>query len=82
MPIYEFCCKKCGEEFEELVLKDDTSIVCPHCHSKEVEKLMSVCKFRTGGPIVLGSSSTNSSSKSSSSSCAGCSGGNCSSCGL
>ncbi|SDN64568.1 FmdB family zinc ribbon protein [Desulfonauticus submarinus] len=83
MPIYEFVCQKCGEEFEELVLKEDSEVFCPKCHSKEVNKLMSACRFKTGGPIVLDSSkSAAGTSSGSKSSCAGCSGGNCSTCGL
>lgn len=83
MPIYEFVCEKCKEEFEELVLKDE-EVKCPKCGAKEVSKLMSACRFKTGGPIVLNSSNSSASSRSggfSSSGCAGCSGGNCSSCG-
>ncbi|SKA83259.1 FmdB family zinc ribbon protein [Desulfobaculum bizertense] len=79
MPIHEFRCKKCGEEFEELVIGSSTSVKCPSCGSDKTEQLMSCCRFSTNGsPSPVGSAS---SSSSSSGGCAGCSGGNCSSCG-
>lgn len=80
MPIYEFVCSKCGQEFEELILGSEEKVICPKCGSNQVTKLMSACKFKTGGPIVMGSGTSNSSGGSSSG-CAGCSGGNCSTCG-
>ena len=45
MPIYEYACE-CGHEFEALV-RSDTEPQCPICHSKELEKLLSV--FTTTG---------------------------------
>jgi len=44
MPIYEFRCEDCGEEFEELI-KSKTevdSISCKKCGSPKVKRLMSV----------------------------------------
>ncbi len=78
MPIYEFRCNACKEDFEELVFKDGESVACPQCGSMKTEKLMSCCRFKTGGGGVdLGGASAPSSS---SSSCAGCSGGSCATC--
>jgi len=38
MPLYEFCCKDCGEEYEALTKFDKTrkykSVECPKCESK------------------------------------------------
>ena len=42
MPIYEYTCSSCGEEFEELVLGSDEKISCPKCKSGKVKKKMSV----------------------------------------
>ena len=39
MPIYEYSCRKCGRDFEELVF-DDTPPTCPHCGSNDTHKLM------------------------------------------
>ena len=41
MPIYEYKCKKCGREFEELVAADKKP-ACPECNSKSLEKKFSV----------------------------------------
>ena len=46
MPIYEYACAGCGHEFEALV-RSGTEPECPSCHSKELEKLLSV--FATTG---------------------------------
>ncbi len=41
MPIYEYKCKKCSRDFEALV-RSDTVAECPTCHSRDLEKLLSV----------------------------------------
>jgi len=46
MPIYEYACHGCGQEFEALV-RADTVPECPTCHSTELEKRLSV--FATAG---------------------------------
>lgn len=52
MPIYEYQCKDCGREFEELVMSQDRTVTCPDCGSERTEKLMSACcaKVDGGGP--------------------------------
>ncbi len=40
MPIYEYECRQCGEQFELLVLKT-TVASCPACQSQELEQLIS-----------------------------------------
>ena len=37
MPLFSFHCTKCGKSFEVLT-KADSTPVCPHCGSKEVER--------------------------------------------
>lgn len=41
MPLYEFKCKDCGHEFEDLVLGSARS-ACPSCKSQMLERLFSV----------------------------------------
>jgi putative FmdB family regulatory protein len=41
MPIYDFRCKSCGNEFEALSRPQDPPVVCPSCRSTELEKLLS-----------------------------------------
>jgi len=52
MPIYEYTCKECGREFEELVFSQKDAVACPRCGSRNTGKLMSACSSRvdTGGP--------------------------------
>ncbi len=77
MPIYEYQCKKCGNEFDYLVLgSDDEPERCPSCNAKKIARLMSACSFVSkgkGGEKVRSSAS--------SSSCSSCSSGSCTSCG-
>jgi len=41
MPIYEYRCSKCGQEFETLVRNSNEKIKCEKCGSARVEKLFS-----------------------------------------
>lgn len=49
MPIYEYKCCDCSNEFEELVFSQDELPPCPKCGSKKVEKLMSAAAVKTDG---------------------------------
>jgi putative FmdB family regulatory protein len=40
MPIYEYQCRSCSEQFETLVLKG-TVAECPACHGHDLEQLLS-----------------------------------------
>jgi putative FmdB family regulatory protein len=42
MPLYEYTCRKCSGEFEQLVYSDDEQIECPQCRSESVEKKLSL----------------------------------------
>ncbi len=50
MPIYEYECKKCGNNFEKLIFNiKDTSITCPDCGAKQVKRLLSTARVIGGG---------------------------------
>ena len=50
MPMFEFCCRACGEVFEELLRAGDTATpVCPKCGAAETERCLSVpAPLKTG----------------------------------
>ncbi len=75
MPIYEYQCVKCDNEFEFLVFGSEKP-ECPSCSSKKTRRLMSACGF-----VSKGSGGETVSSSASDSSCSGCASTNCSSCG-
>jgi len=71
MPIYEYRCLKCDEEFETLVFGSNDKVDCPHCKGDKLERLMSAYAFKSSGSFTPSSGSTN---------CSSCSSTNCSSC--
>jgi len=75
MPIYEYRCDDCGQEFEYLVLSSSEIPECPSCQKQNVSKLMSASTFFSkGGGGLTESSSAGASS------CGGCAATNCGSC--
>ncbi len=74
MPLYEYRCKACGEEFDKIVSSKtlDSEIVCPSCGQRKAERRLSLFSF--------GSRTSSGEFTSSSSGCAGCTSTNCSSC--
>ena len=40
MPIYEYECRSCGHEFEQLIRTGDTP-ACPSCRGVDLERLLS-----------------------------------------
>lgn len=56
MPIYEYVCTRCANEFEALV-RSSTVPECPKCHSTELEKMLSVfatASTQESAPAVQG----------------------------
>lgn len=49
MPIYEYACKHCGNEFETLVRSGSTPD-CPSCSSTNLDKKLSVFATSNSGP--------------------------------
>ena len=49
MPIYEYQCISCGNNFEELVFSEtDMKLKCPKCSSTDTKKLMSASGIISG----------------------------------
>ncbi len=46
MPIYEYVCNECAEQFEVLVLRQSTP-ACPACESIDLKRLLSVSKVKS-----------------------------------
>jgi len=42
MPIFEYTCRDCDQQFETLVLSIRDKSSCPKCHSQQVNKRLSV----------------------------------------
>ncbi len=78
MPIYEYKCKKCKEEFECLVIGSAKDITCPACNGRKVERLMSACRFKSSGKAAA--SGEKAAASGGSSGCSSCAGGSCSTC--
>ena len=74
MPIFEFKCNKCENEFETILFRSDDTVKCPDCGSEKVIKLLSTCSFKSS------SSTGEVTSSAGSSACSSCSSGNCSTC--
>lgn len=71
MPIYEFLCKKCGNQFEVLVsIGGEKGVTCKNCGDGNIEKLIS--SFGIGG--------SSNKLKSASDSCTTCSATSCNTC--
>jgi putative FmdB family regulatory protein len=60
MPLYEFSCAKCGEQFEELVMSSKpeaiAKVVCPECGSPKVKKKVSTFASGVSGGASTGAS--------------------------
>lgn len=54
MPIFEYMCKKCNNQFEELVSSRDSRVACPNCASHTVEKQLSTFGVGAHDPCASG----------------------------
>ncbi|ROR01601.1 FmdB family zinc ribbon protein [Desulfosoma caldarium] len=56
MPIYEYLCEQCGNEFESFIwsAKDEESLACPKCGAVDVKKLLSSFASKGSLSSVLG----------------------------
>ena len=51
MPLFEFQCTDCKDEFEELVRSSAavTEVKCPHCGSQQVKRKLSLFASKVSG---------------------------------
>ena len=57
MPIYEYECETCGDQFDKFfrsVNRISSDVVCPSCQSTDVQRLISAPAIRTGGTGEVG----------------------------
>ncbi len=72
MPIFEYHCPKCEEDFEKIVFNDKTKVQCPKCNNGKVSKKVSAFSFKSGSKFVAASSKGGG--------CGSCSSHHCSTC--
>lgn len=57
MPIFEYLCRTCGNEFEELVAAahDQNDVRCPNCRKTTVDRKLSLFAARQGATSQVAS---------------------------
>lgn len=40
MPLFDYICKTCNKDFEELVQRNQKDVTCPYCKSLNTKKLL------------------------------------------
>jgi putative FmdB family regulatory protein len=53
MPIFEYRCQNCSEEFEKIILGEEKDVECPECGSDETRKLLSAFAVQSGGNMAV-----------------------------
>ncbi len=49
MPIFEYACQSCGNQFEKLVRRADDAVECPECQSQKLATRYSTFSARANG---------------------------------
>jgi putative FmdB family regulatory protein len=64
MPLYEYICSDCGNEFEKVVsfFNSNEEVICPKCESKETHRQLSLVAAHNSGKKTSSSSSCGDSS--------------------
>ncbi|HCN67083.1 MAG TPA: zinc ribbon domain-containing protein [Candidatus Accumulibacter phosphatis] len=50
MPIFEYACAACGQEFEKLVRQSSPAPQCPQCNSSDLHKKLSAFNAASASP--------------------------------
>ncbi|MBU1626255.1 zinc ribbon domain-containing protein [bacterium] len=72
MPIYEYRCSSCEEQFEKLVYGSNPELECPKCKSKDVSRLLSLFGFSSGGEFTSSNGKNSGCDTCHATSCASC----------
>jgi putative FmdB family regulatory protein len=74
MPIYEYICRDCKNEFEVIrsMSQADVPIACAACGGENIKRKLSLFFAESGGKAVAGTSAP---------ACGSCAGGDCAGCG-
>ena len=54
MPIFDFECRGCGSQFEELCLTPNDPVECPECGGKNAQRQLSVFAAHTSSETACG----------------------------
>lgn len=52
MPLFEYRCPECAEQFE-LLVRNGEAARCPRCDSTRIEKLLSAASARVGAALPI-----------------------------
>jgi putative FmdB family regulatory protein len=52
MPLYEYRCAGCGQEFERYVATAAARVACPGCASADVKRKLSLFAFKGEGGML------------------------------
>jgi len=53
MPIFEYRCKECSEEFEKIIIGKEEDVECPQCGSPETRKLLSSFAVQANNQVAF-----------------------------
>jgi len=70
MPIFEYQCASCGNEFEKLVRSSSPASECPSCHGADLRKKLST--FSAISKSAFGAVSSSAALEALPAGCAGC----------
>jgi putative FmdB family regulatory protein len=52
MPIYEYRCRGCAQDFEKYVHGPSTQVACPSCQSGDITRKLSVFGMKSDGGFL------------------------------